>query len=164
MGRLIVMEMAGATVWAHAPMERALHVRKGRMIVMEMARVTVLAYVTRESAIHKTIVQKLVLLAIPPETIAATADANINPLGLTGVLANVGLIMAIAIQMMFVVQAVAITVIVCHHIIVNSGGGRLKSMRRRPKKLIKSCPKVLFGQSVKNFTAVSSPVAGVPPG
>ena len=56
MGRLIVMEMAGATVWAHATMERALHVRKGRMIVMEMARVTVLAYVTRESAIHKTIV------------------------------------------------------------------------------------------------------------
>ena len=73
--------------------------------------------------------------------------------------------LALAIQMMFVVQAVAITVIVCHHIIVNSGGGRLKSMRRRPqKKLIKGCPKFLFGQSVKNFTAVSSPVAGVPPG
>ena len=98
MGRLIVMEMAGATVWAHATMERALHVRKGRMIVMEMARVTALAYVTRESAIHKNIVQKLVVIAIPqiPQKIAATADANICPLGLTGVLANVGLIMALA--------------------------------------------------------------------
>ena len=66
MGRLIVMEMAFATVWAHVMGESALHVRKGRMIVMEMARATVLAYVTRESAIHKNIVQKLVILAIPP--------------------------------------------------------------------------------------------------
>ena len=56
MGRMIVMEMAIATVWAHVLGQCAIHVRKGRMIVMEMARVTVSAYVTRESAIHKNIV------------------------------------------------------------------------------------------------------------
>ena len=68
----------------------------GSMIVMEITIANVLVRVTHlDIAIssYLPLVKKSVKIVTPPITIVVSADANICPLGLIGVLANVGLIM-----------------------------------------------------------------------
>ena len=94
------------------------------LIVMEMASVNVLASVSDLNAIKPHFVKKWVIVAvpvIPTIYLVVSADANICPQGLIGVLAHVGLILVRAIQMTFAVLAVAMAVRACQQFIVHSG-------------------------------------------